>query len=238
MKPTVIPHPLKKIHFTYKSEARLSQFETVFIERYKGLHDELADIKAQLLQLAPIIDIVATEYKNVKKAFDELREKIVRTECMTGIGTSEDFPPSPISIRPDEINKVLSEFQEIRSNYWSIMLPMHSQFNDVYKRFTDFDDKVEVFEKEFSEPLFRNFEIMEIDTRSFDKDMNEFRAEWMSIASLQETCLDKYTEWAKYQTILVNDSSALYNRIKPLYKYLNTLETDYKNNSASRLGLN
>lgn len=238
MKPTIILHPLKRIHFSYKSEATLSQFETIFIERYKDLHDELAIIKNQLLQLGPVIEIVATEFKNVKKAFDKLREKIIRTECMIGIETGNEVTPAPFNIRPEEINKVLNEFQDIRSSYWSIMLPMHNQFNVVYKRFTDFDDKVELFEKEFSEPLFRNFEIMEIDIRCFDKDMNEFRAEWMAIANLQETCLDEYTEWAKHQTTLVNDSSVLYDRIKKLYQGLNKMEGHSMSDATNRPGLN
>ncbi|MFC0775635.1 hypothetical protein [Terrimonas alba] len=238
MKPTVILHPLKRIHFSYKSEATLSQFETKFIERYKELHDELATIKDQLLQLNPVIEIVAAEFKNVKKAFDKLREKIIRTECMIGIGAENEVTPGPFNFRPEEINKVLNEFQNIRSGYWGIMLPMHNQFNVVYKRFTDFDDKVELFEKEFSEPLFRNFEIMEIDIRCFDEDMNEFRAKWMAIANLQETCLDKYTDWAKHQTVLVNDSSVLYDRIKKLYQHLNEMQDQDMSDNAKRPGLN
>jgi hypothetical protein len=46
MKPTIISHPLKRIHFNYNSEAALSDFETAFINRYKQLHDELASIKS------------------------------------------------------------------------------------------------------------------------------------------------------------------------------------------------
>lgn len=238
MKPTVILHPLKRIHFSYKSEATLSQFETIFIERYKDLHDKLATIKSQLLQLVPVIEIVATEFKNVKKVFDRLRDKIIRTECLVGIGAGNEVTPGPFSIRPEEITRVLNEFQDVRSSYWSIMLPMHNQFNVVYKRFTDFDDRVELFEREFSEPLFRNFEVMEIDTRCFDKDMNEFRSEWMAIANLQETCLDEYTEWAKRQTALVNDSSLLYKRIKKLYQHLSKTKGQNMADNTNLPGLN
>lgn len=238
MKPTIIPHPLKRIYFSYKSEATLSHFETVFIERYKDLHDELATIKNQLLQLGPVIEMVAIEFKNVRKAFNKLREKIARTECVTGIGEGNEVTAGPFTIHPEEINKVLNEFQSTRSNYWSIMLPMHNQFNAVYKRFTDFDDKVEIFEKEFTEPLFRNFEIMEIDARCFDKDMNEFRSAWMAIANLQETCLDSYTEWARLQTTLVNDSSVLYDRIKKLYRHLSKMEGHNMGENVNKTGLN
>lgn len=238
MKPTLIPHPLKRIHFNYNSEAALSDFEKTFIEKYKQLHDELAAIKNQLLQLDPLIEIVLNRLKKVRKAFDKLNSKITRAELILGIGTADDIIPNEFRVRPGEIQNMLDEFQSLRKDYWHIMVPMHKHFNTVYKRFIAFDDIVEIFEKEFSQPLFRNFETMEIDVYCFDKDMNEFRDEWMVIANLQDTCLDKYNEWAKHQTALVNDSDVLYDRIKKLFQYISDMQNYSAGNEGNGLGLN
>ena len=238
MKPILIPHPLKRIHLNYNSEAALNNFETTFIDRYRHLHDELATIKNELLQLGPGIDIVMTELKNVRQAFDKLHGKISCTELMFGLNQDEPIAAGEYTIKPGEINEVLNEFQTIRLQYWSIMVPMHKLFNSVCKRFSDFDGKVEQFEKEYSEPFFRNVVRMEIDKSSFDKDMNEFRIEWMAIASLQDNCLDEYTEWARLQTALVNDSDALYGRIKNLFQHINTLQNFEAGNKEAEFGLN
>lgn len=220
MKPILIHHPLKRIQFSSHSETVFSHFETSFIEHYKQLHDELSSIKSELLELKPGIDIVMTELKTVRVAFDQLNEKIGSAEILFGIDQEKEVQAGGYSIKPGEINKVLNEFQSVRQQYWSIMVPMHKLFNAVCDKFSAFDDAVEKFEKEFSEPLMRNFAIMEIDIRSFKKDMNEFRIEWMAIASLHDTCLDEYAEWAKQQLDLVRDSDVLYCRIKKLFRHI------------------
>lgn len=237
MKPTLIPHPLKRINFNYNSEAALSDFETSFIDQYKQLHDELAAIKTQLLQLEPAIKKVFTGLKKVRKAFDKLNNKITRTEQMMGILAVDDIVSGECRVRPGEIQNILDEFQCLRKDYWEIMVPMHKFFTSVIERFTAFADTVEQFEKEFSQHLFRNFESMEIDICCFDKDMNEFRAEWMAIANLQDNCLDEYTEWAKYQATLVNDSDLLYDRIKKLFQYISSIQ-NYNRNNGNGFGLN
>lgn len=238
MKPTLIPHPLKRIHFSYNSEAELSDFETAFIDRYRELHDELALIKDQLLLLGPGIRKVMKDLRLVRKSFSKLYNKIRLTEQMLGLRPAVDIQSGEFRVKPGEINKVLTEFQTIRQEYWSIMVPMHNQFNAVYIRFTSFDDAVEKFEKEFSQPLFSCADTTEIDIRSFDKDMNEFRHQWMSIAGLQDECLDEYTEWAKQQAALVNDSASLYDRIKKLFQHINNLQKFNSGKKENDFGLN
>lgn len=220
MKPILIHHPLKRIQFSSHSETTFSHSEAAFIEQYKQLHDELSSIKNELLELKPGIDIVMTELKTVRVAFDQLNEKIGSAEILFGIDQEKEVPTGGYSIKPGEINNVLNEFQSVRQQYWSIMVPMHKQFNDVCEKFSSFDDAVEKFEKEFAEPLLRNLAIVEIDIRSFKKDMNEFRIEWMAIAGLHDTCLDEYAEWAKQQLDLVKDSDVLYCRIKKLFRHI------------------
>jgi hypothetical protein len=238
MKPTIIPHPLKRICFNYNSDAALSNFEKKFIEKYKQLHDELADIKASLLELGPDIEMVLTGLKDVRKAFDKLDDKITRTELLLGISADDDMSPGEYIVRPGEIQNILDEFQSIRKDYWLIMVPMHNLFNDVYKRFIAFDDTVEQFEKKFSQPLSRNAETMEIDSRSFDQDMDEFRDAWMSITGLQDACLEQYNKWARRQTVLVNDSDALYERIKILFHYISEAQNCEADSMETRYGLN
>lgn len=237
MKPTIIPHPLKRIHFNYNSEAALSEFETAFIDRYKQLHDELATIKSQLLQLGPDIKKVMVELKQVTTALDKLRTVILRAERMFGLGPANEIVSCTYNIKAGEIQKVLDELQEIRSNYWEIMVPMHKLFNSIFERFTAFDDAVEQFEKEYSAPLFLNFESMAIDIRCFDNDMNEFRMAWMGVAHLQDECLDEYSEWVKKQTVLVNDSDTLYERIKKIFKHINTIQK-FNPGKENEFGLN
>lgn len=238
MKPTIIPHPLKRIQFNYNSEAALNDFEKAFINRYKLLHDELAAIKTQLLQLDPAIAKVLSRLKSLRKIFDKLNDKVAQTASMLGIVPSGDGQANEFRIKPGEIQSLLNEFQSLRMEYWQIMVPMHKQFNTVYTRFTAFDDTVELFEKEFSKPLFRNSETTEIDICCFDKDMNEFRNEWMVIAHMQEACLDDYNEWAKHQTSLVNDSDALYDRIKKLFQYISDIQNYSKGKEGNEFGLN
>lgn len=238
MKPTIIPHPLKRIHFNYNSEAGLSDFETVFIDRYKQLHDELATIKSQLLQLGPDIKKVMLELKQVTGALEKLRTIIIRTERMFGLGPADEIISYVYNIKSGEIQKVLDELQVIRSNYWDIMVPMHRLFNSIFERFTAFDDAVEQFEKEYSAPLFHNYESMAIDILSFDKDMNEFRVAWMGVAHLQDECLDEYSEWVKNQTVLVSDSDVLYERIKKIFRHINTIQKFNTGNKENEFGLN
>jgi chromosome segregation ATPase len=238
MKPTIISHPLKRIHFNYNSEAALSDFETAFIDRYKQLHDELAAIKSQLLQLGPDIKKVLAELKQVTTALEKLRTIIVRTERMFGLGPADEIVSCAYNIKSGEIQKVLDELQVIRSNYRDMMVPMHKLFNSIFERFTAFDDAVEQFEKEYSDPLFHNFENMAIDIRSFDNDMNEFRAAWMDVAHLQDECLDEYSEWVKNQTALVNDSDSLYDRIKKIFQHINTIQKFNPGNKENKFGLN
>ena len=111
MKPNLIHHPLKRIHFTYHSEAALSDFETAFIDRYKHLHDELATIKSQLLQLAPCIKKVLAELSNVTTGLEKLWTVIMRTEQMFGLCPSDEIVPGVYSIKSGEIQKALDEFQ-------------------------------------------------------------------------------------------------------------------------------
>jgi len=238
MKPTIISHPLKRIHFNYNSEAALSDFETAFINRYKQLHDELASIKSQLLKLGPDIKKVMAELKQVTIALEKLRTVIVRAERMFGLGPADEIVSCVYNIKSGDIQKVLDELQVIRSNYWEIMVPMHRLFNSIFERFTAFDDAVELFEKEYSTPLFHNFENMAIDILSFDRDMNEFRVAWMGVAHLQDECLDEYSEWVKNQTVLVNDSDALYNRIKKIFQHVNTIQKFNPGNGNHEFGLN
>ena len=238
MKPTIISHPLKRIHFNYNSEAALSDFETAFIDRYKQLHDELATIKSQLLKLGPDIKKVMAELKQVTIALEKLRTVIVRAERMFGLGPADEMVSCVYNIKSGEIQKVLDELQIIRSNYWDIMVPMHRLFNSIFERFTAFDDAVEQFEKEYSTPLFHNFENMAIDILSFDRDMNEFRVAWMGVAHLQDECLDEYSEWVKNQTVLVNDSDTLYNRIKKIFQHINTIQKFNPGNGNHEFGLN
>lgn len=238
MKPTLIPHPLKGIYFSYHSQAALSEFERAFIERYRQLHDELASIKQELLHLRPLIQTVYEELKKVRKAFDQLHSRIGLTEQMLGLIPPVDIRPGQFRVKPGEINEALNAYQTLRNEYWSLMIPMHNQFNAVYARFTLFDDKVEQFEKEYSQPLFRNSQYMEIDTRCFDNDMNEFRRQWMAISDLQEACLDDYAAWAREQTTLVNDSDALYNRIKKLFQYISDIHKFNATHGENDFGMN
>ena len=238
MKPTIISHPLKRIHFHYNSEAALSDFETAIINRYKQLHDQLATIKNQLLQLRPDIKKVMAELKHVTTGLEKLLTVIIRTERMLGLGPADEIVPGVYSIKSGEIQKALDEFQAIRSYYWDIMVPMHKQFNSIYEMFTAFDDAFEQFEKEYSDPLFHNSENMEIDIRCFDKDMNEFRVEWVGVAHLQDECLDEFSEWAKKQTTLVSDSDALYDRIKKIFHYINTIQNFNAGNKENEFGSN
>jgi protein gp37 len=78
---------------------------------------------------------------------------------------------------------------------------------------------------------------MAIDILSFDRDMNEFRVAWMGVAHLQDECLDEYSEWVKNQTVLVNDSDALYNRIKKIFQHVNTIQKFNPGNGNHEFGL-
>ena len=238
MKPSLINHPLKRIHPKYNAEAALSDFETTFIERYKLLQDELATIKAQLLQLKPTIKGVFSLLQEVRQAFDKLNDKITRTALVLGIGFGDDIAPNWYKVRPGEIQHMLDEFQSLRKNYWLIMEPMHHLFTTAYERFAAFDDTVELFEKEFSEALLYNFENMDIDSSCFDNDMNKFREEWTALADLQEKCLDDYNEWAKQQTQLVNDSDALYDRIEKLFQHIHNILNFNSGKEGIQFGLN
>lgn len=238
MKPTIIPHPLKRIHFNYKYASALSDFERAFIERYKQLHDELSVIKEELLLLKPGIRQVSFELKLVRHAFEKLYDKIRQAEQMLGLSQTSKISKTGLRVRPGEINDVLNEFQAIRHEYWSVMVPMHNHFNAVYLRFTAFDEAVERFEKEFSQPLLSNSDNMEIDSRCFDNDMNEFRKQWMAIADLQDSCVDEYADWAKDQSSLVNDSGALYDRIKKLFLYISNIQNFTATHRHNDFGLN
>jgi hypothetical protein len=238
MKPTLIPHPLKRIRFHYNSHAALSDFEQEFIKRYKLLHDELAMIKDELLYLGPNIRKVMKEVKMVRRSFDKLHDKIRLTEQMLGLSPAIDIPNGEFRVKPGEINQVLNEFQATRQDYWNIMVPMHNHFNDIYIRFTAFDDTVERFEKEYTQPLLNNPGEMQIDTHCFDNDMTEFRQQWMAITDLQESCLDEYAEWVKDQTRLVNDSSDLYERIKKLFQYMSDIQNYNSGHPENDFGLN
>jgi len=238
MKPTLISHPLKRIQFHYNSEASLSDFETAFIDRYKHLHDELETIKTQLLQLGPDIQTVMAELENATKFFENLKAIIVQTERKLGLAPAGEIMTGEYRIKPGEIQKALDEFQATRNDYWDIMVPMYKLFNKVFERFTAFDNTVEQFEKEFSQPLFRNSKTLEIDIRCFDQDMNEFRIEWMAIANLQDDCLDEYNQWAKQQAALVNNSEMLYDRIKKLFQHISNIQNSNGGDSGNEFGLN
>jgi hypothetical protein len=238
MKPTLIHHPLKRIRFNYMSEAALSDFETAFIDRYKQLHDELAEVKSQLLQQQPGIKKVAADLKQVICALDKLRKRIVNIERMLGIGPTDTIVNLVYVFKPGDLQTLVDEFQAIRNDYWDIMTPMHQQFHIIYERFIGFDDKVELFEKEYSQPLFRNFDKMEIDISCFDSDMNEFRLEWTAVAHLQEECLDEYSEWGKNHSTMVGNWDGLFDRIKTLYRHITSLRNFTAGNAEHEFGLN
>ncbi len=238
MKPTLIHHPLKRIHFNYHSEAALSEFEKAFIDRYKQLHDELAAIKSQLMQQQPEIRKVSDELKQVAASLKKLQTRINNIERLLGLGNSDTFVDVMYVFKPGDLQNLVDEFQSVRSEYWSIMTPMHQQFHIIYERFIGFDDKVELFEKEYSRPLLNNFQSTEIDVRCFDKDMNEFRAEWSAVAHLQEECLDEYSEWGKNHAAMVSDWDALFERIKILYSHLSSIKNFTAGNTGHEFGLN
>ena len=54
---------------------------------------------------------------------------------------------------------------------------------------------------------------------------------------MQDECLDEYSEWVKKQTGLVSDSDALYDRIKKLFRHINTIQ-NYTGNKENGFGLN
>ena len=238
MKPTLIHHPLKRIHFNYHSEAALSEFEKAFIDRYKQLHDELAAIKSQLMQQQPEIRKVSDELKLVAVSLQKLQTRVNNIERLLGLGNSNAFVDVMYVFKPGDLQNLVDEFQSLRSEYWNIMTPMHQQFHGIYERFIGFDDKVELFEKEYSRPLLHNFQNMEIDARCFDKDMNEFRAEWSSVAHLQEECLDEYSEWGKNHASMVGDWDVLFERIKILYRHISSIKNFTVGNSDHEFGLN
>lgn len=238
MKPTLIHHPLKRIHFNYHSEAALSEFETAFIDRYKRLHDELASIKTQLIGQQPDILKVVKELELVAAVLAKLKAKVANVERLLGLGTSTTIVDILYVFKPGDLQNLVDRFQEIRSEYWDNMTPMHQQFHAIYERFIGFDDKVEEFEKEYSRPLFRNFKNMEIDICCFDKDMNEFRMEWSAVAELQEECLDQYSAWGKNHAAMVGEWDALFERIKVIYRHITSIRNFTAGNTEHEFGLN
>jgi hypothetical protein len=238
MKPTLIHHPLKRIHFNYHSEAALSEFEKAFIDRYKQLHDELAAIKQQLMQQQPEIKKVSDELSLVAVSLQKLQTRVNNIERMLGLGKSDAFVDVMYVFKPGDLQNLVDDFQSIRSEYWNIMTSMHQQFHVIYERFIGFDDKVELFEQEYSRPLLHNFQSMEIDARCFDKDMNEFRAEWSAVAHLQEECLEEYSDWGKNHAAMVSDWDVLFERIKILYRHISSIKNFTAGNTGHEFGLN
>jgi hypothetical protein len=102
----------------------------------------------------PDIKKVMAELKQVTIALEKLRTVIVRAERMFGLGPDDEIVSCVYNIKSGDIQKVLDELQVIRSNYWEIMVPMHRLFNSIFERFTALYDAVELFEKEYSTPLF------------------------------------------------------------------------------------
>ena len=238
MKPTRIYHPLKTITLQYNSDAELSEFETNFIIQYQSLHDELLKIKQQFLQLHFDVEKKLEEIKAPKEGFEKLRTETRKYEAILGLAEFDIPQNKEHKINPHLFQVQLDEYKEVLDKYWIDIEPLFHFYNEAFERVNAFDEVFNKFDKGYSNPLFKNYESMEIDICSFDDDQNQFKDLWMDVYKLYEDTVDGYSVWIELHNKMATDINTLYNQIKKLFNYIRSIQNFCTDNKAGSFSSN
>ena len=238
MKPTRIYHPLKTITLQYNSDAELSEFETNFIIQYQSLHDEVLNIKHQFLHLRSLVEKKVKEIKYPKDDFEKLRAETRKYESILGLADYDIQKNKEHKINPHLFQVQLDEYKEVLDKYWMDVEPVFHLYNDAFEKMNAFDEVFNKFDQGYSNPLFKNYETMEIDICSFDEDQNQFRELWTEVYKLYEKTVDEYGVWIQLHNTMAIDINTLYDRIKKLFNYIRSIQNFSTDNKAGSFSSN
>jgi hypothetical protein len=202
----------------YNSDAELSEYEEKAISLYEALHDEIYEFRESWLKNRKDIAIMHAELKELRAAFEKLEDATKLYGELAGYEEEEiltfSLPEEEYELRPRDLQNQVMDFKVLVDNYWERTEPVSQLFNKIYNKDEEFDINLEHFCNEYFSPIIHNWENVEIDTVSLDRDLDNFREALSPIFKLQQDTIDERNVWIEEHNATAIAIGKLYDRIE------------------------
>lgn len=231
MKPTIINHALRTISINYNSDVSLSEFESNALKQYQLLHDDAMLIKNGLLEMQINIREMKEKLCQLTLATEKLEDATKLYRYFAGYTDTEltKIKPGGYTLQPEELRKETYSLSTMIDVYWLKRDKLTKLLKELKEKDEILDTDFSTFRDKYESPIIRQWETMEIDTVSLDRDVNMFCEELTAINKLHTMIMEEWNAWTKDQNELVIVINVLDNRIKNALDKTSTMATVYCN---------
>lgn len=231
MKPTMVNHELRVIHFNYKSDSPLTEFESNAVVEYLKMHNELASfynrhkkIKETYYKLQPIVITLEDELASIEsevKRWGSIAGYIDESEeSREFLKDSENFKPL--------IQRCL-EHQDKMELYFEDFNKLGAEYRKWDVESEKMEEKINWYEEKYYNPIFEDYQNMEIDWVTFEEDLQEFYKVYDDLfRKINNEFVKIYNDHANRIKSYIGNIDVIFSRIELIQRYLNKLsaETD------------
>ena len=226
MKPTVINHELRTIHFQYNSDKPLSDFETRAVLEYVKMHNTLSDLQKRHSKINGTLFQLDSNLKAVEEELNLLEEAVRKCGPLAGY-TNEECEKMGITEGSIDVNTVI-EKAICHQKKMDICFEETHKFRAEMKTWEansdKFADEVDAYDKNYFSPIIQNYKEMEIYSCSLDEDMQGFYQIYDDLfLNTKKQFVKTWNEYGKRFNIYLEKVREVFNRTDKMGQKANEL---------------
>ncbi|MBK7378083.1 MAG: hypothetical protein IPJ03_03610 [Ignavibacteriales bacterium] len=232
MKPTMVNHELRVIHFEYKSDASLSELESSAVMEYLKMHNDLAALYKMQKRMEEMFSEIQPEISIFEDELDWIEQGVKSWGTIAGYSMeeceSEEYK-NGTSDFPQLFTRCLTH-QDKREIFYEKLNKLFDEFKKWDEDTDKMEEKIDWFEATYHDPIFKDYEKMEIDWYTFDNDLQEFYKMYDDlIRKIHPDFIKYFNRNGERLKSYAQKSDVVYSRLELIQRHLNKLsnETDF-----------
>jgi|GEM_PF-6548219 len=229
MKPTLVNHELRVIHFEYKSDSPLSELESSAVMEYLKMHNDLSALYKMQKRMEEMFGEIQPEISFFEDELDWIEQGVKSWGTIAGY-TKEESESEEYKDQTSDFVKLFTRsltHQDKRDIFYEKL----NKLFDELKKWDEYTDKMQEkndwFEATYHNPIFKDAEKMEIDWITFDNDLQGFYTVYDElIRKIYPGFIKYFNQNCERLRTYAQKSDIVYSRLESIQRHLNKLNNE------------
>jgi hypothetical protein len=239
MKDYIVEFPLRTICLKREDKVQTS-LEAEGLYAYCSMHTRLWNLKLQWQKL----QLQLAKLKPLAAAFDakaaEMETETKRYGIYAGYSEEETklfFPEMDFqyTLKITHLQSLITGYGALVDTYAPLNKALNKALKKVDEQYEEFADYHTYFIEQCFTPMLKEYDVLQIDTASLDKDFDEFREKWTEVDALRDEIIDEWNEISEALKVICNKVTALDVRFKHISQMFNSTNPAKMNNDNAAL---
>lgn len=227
MKPYVVNNSLRTISLLIDNDGSLSPFEDEVIQKYVSLHTFVFELLEQYKQWKKQGDAIRNNLQNRVAELDDFEKRMEEYNRFVRIVTEQEGLPEHtvnIKINPGQLTIDANVFQDDFNDVYTSLKEWVEAFEVLEKSYEKYNELLDEVDKKYVRYIYQNYNSVNIDLCSIDKDYDCFRETLSEIETLRDTTIDERDELVKEYDPVVKRVNGFYREVENFFYVFNNFQ--------------